>query len=122
MGFGGRPFVIWKFRTMVDHAEDGVCRQPHDEVEHHRITPLGRFLRSTRLDELPNLINVAKGEMSVVGPRPDAWEHAVSFLQAVPYYGSRLNVRPGITGLAQVRGGYADNPKAIQRKARFDHH
>jgi lipopolysaccharide/colanic/teichoic acid biosynthesis glycosyltransferase len=122
MGLGGRPFVIWKFRTMLDHASEGPGRLHHDEVEHHRITPLGRFLRSTRIDELPNFINVLKGDMSVIGPRPDTWEHAIIFVQTVPYYSNRLRVRPGVTGLAQVRGGYADNPKAIERKARFDHH
>ena len=122
MGHGCRPFVMWKFRTMRTRVLGEASRHPHEEVEHHLITPLGRILRRMRIDELPNFLNVLRGEMGVIGPRPDTWEHAITFLQTVPYYRNRFMVRPGITGVAQVRGGYADNPRAIHRKARFDHH
>jgi lipopolysaccharide/colanic/teichoic acid biosynthesis glycosyltransferase len=95
VGWGGRPFRVWKFRTMVDAPDNPVV--PATD----RITAVGRVLRTTSLDELPQLINVARGEMSIVGPRP-------TLAYQVARYDNRqrrrLNVRPGITGLAQVRG------------------
>lgn len=118
MGQGGRPFVMWKFRTMTENGEG--LRGADAPLDAHRITPLGRILRRTKLDELPNVLNVFMGEMSLVGPRPDAFDHAAEYLSRVPHYDQRFVVRPGITGLAQVRGGYADNPRAVERKARYD--
>jgi lipopolysaccharide/colanic/teichoic acid biosynthesis glycosyltransferase len=118
MGQDGRPFVMWKFRTMTDNGT--ALRAADAPLDEDRITPLGRLLRRTKLDELPNILNVLKGDMSLVGPRPDAFAHATEYLVRVPHYGKRFTVRPGITGLAQVRGGYADNPRAVQRKARYD--
>lgn len=118
MGQDGRAFRIWKFRTMTGgHADLRAADAPLDE---YRITRLGRLLRRTKLDELPNILNILSGEMSLVGPRPDAFQHATAYLADVPRYDKRFVVRPGITGLAQVRGGYADNPRAVQRKARYD--
>jgi lipopolysaccharide/colanic/teichoic acid biosynthesis glycosyltransferase len=118
VGFGREPFVILKFRTMHDGADDephrafvsqqlaadaepvpdqGIFKLTHDE----RITPIGRFLRRTSVDELPQLINVLKGEMSLVGPRPVLpWEVALFR----PKHMSRFTVRPGMTGLWQVSG------------------
>ena len=122
MGQDGKRFKVLKFRTMTDHEVGTELRKANDPVEHHRITRLGRVLRRTRIDELPNFWNVAKGEMSLIGPRPDTWEHAEEYWHTVPYYPNRFRAIPGIAGLAQIRGGYADNPRAIQRKARFDHH
>ena len=122
MGKDGQRFKILKFRTMIDHVDGTDVRKAHDPVEDHRITRLGRVLRRLRLDEFPNFWNVVKGEMTLIGPRPDTWEHAEEYWEAVPYYPNRFRVLPGITGLAQIRGGYADNPRAIERKARFDHH
>jgi lipopolysaccharide/colanic/teichoic acid biosynthesis glycosyltransferase len=95
VGWMGRPFRVWKFRTMVD-APDNPIFPAAD-----RITAVGRLLRATSLDELPQLINVARGEMSIVGPRPTL---AYQVARYDDRQRRRLNVRPGITGLAQVRG------------------
>ncbi len=96
-GLGGRPFTIYKFRTMR-HAVDESGRPLPD---HLRLTPLGRFLRGTSLDELPELVNVLRGDMSLVGPRPLLMEYLPRY---TPEQARRHDVRPGITGLAQVRG------------------
>jgi exopolysaccharide biosynthesis polyprenyl glycosylphosphotransferase len=102
----GRPFSIYKFRTMrvMENGED-VTQARHQDP---RITPLGAFLRRTSMDELPQLINVMKGEMSLVGPRPHAVAHDREFQERLPAYAQRFVVRPGITGLAQVRGFRGD--------------
>lgn len=119
MGQGGVPFRMWKFRTMTP---DAACARAHDEgLEDERITRLGRVLRQSRLDELPNFINVLLGEMSMIGPRPDMVDHALAYSVTVPRYRDRFRVKPGITGLAQVRHGYVDTIGAVVRKARNDH-
>jgi len=101
-GLDGREFRICKFRTMVVCDDgDGVAQTRKGD---NRITPLGAFLRRTSIDELPQLINVLAGDMSLVGPRPHAVAHDRAFAQAHPGYTARYRVRPGITGLAQVRG------------------
>ena len=119
MGQNGRKFRIWKFRTM--RAEKGNDLRSHDEpLETHRITNLGGLLRATRCDEIPNILNILSGQMSLIGPRPDAIEHAIIHSKSVPMYRDRLEVLPGITGLAQVRNGYADTMRLIERKVRWD--
>jgi lipopolysaccharide/colanic/teichoic acid biosynthesis glycosyltransferase len=118
MGRNGVPFQIWKFRTMT--MAPSRKRGADDGVEEDRITRLGRIMRKFRIDELPNFINVLAGDMSVIGPRPDMIEHAEVLKQEIPRYRNRFAVRPGITGLAQVRHGYADGIRATVRKARLD--
>jgi lipopolysaccharide/colanic/teichoic acid biosynthesis glycosyltransferase len=101
LGRGGRPFRIYKIRTMTDDCErlTGPCWSTAGDP---RVTPLGRVLRRLHLDELPQLWNVLRGEMSLVGPRPERPEIAAQLERVLPDYRERLAVRPGITGLAQV--------------------
>ena len=118
LGYRAEPFTMWKFRTMT--AGDDRSRSAEDGVEAHRITRLGRVMRKLRIDELPNFINVLKGEMSVIGPRPDAAHHAREYAKVIPHYAQRFKVRPGITGLAQIEAGYAEGAKATAVKAAYD--
>lgn len=118
MGQDCKPFTMIKFRTMV--PVDEIARHPQDGVEVARITRLGRFLRTTRLDELPQAINILRGEMSLIGPRPDYWNHAVHFLREIPGYRERHSAKPGISGLAQIRGGYVEGEAETRRKVKYD--
>jgi lipopolysaccharide/colanic/teichoic acid biosynthesis glycosyltransferase len=117
MGRGCVPFTIVKFRTMLPAR---AARGFDDPLEVDRITPFGAFLRRSRLDELPQLLNVLRGEMSIVGPRPDLYTHATSYLAMIPGYRERHAVRPGITGLAQTKLGYAEGLEATVRKVEAD--
>jgi len=119
LGVGGRPFGILKFRTMSTIEEGAaVVQVVRDDV---RITCAGRFLRASSLDELPQLLNVIKGEMSLVGPRPHATAHDALYSSLIPEYDGRQAVKPGITGWAQVNGHRGGTPTVGAMKARVAH-
>jgi exopolysaccharide biosynthesis polyprenyl glycosylphosphotransferase len=109
VGRRGRTFTIWKLRTMrVDaEADSGPTLADEDDA---RVIPIGRLLRAARIDEIPQLWNVLNGSMSLVGPRPERPEFALVYQREIPGYGERLLVKPGLTGLAQVRGDYHTPP------------
>lgn len=108
-GLNGRIFKIYKLRSMyVDAEKDGHKWASEND---DRITKVGKFIRKTRIDELPQLINIIKGEMSFIGPRPERAEFIQEFLKGIPDFNDRLLVKPGITGWAQVNGGYSLTPK-----------
>jgi len=124
IGYRGQPFHVWKFRTMThrplaaspDQARVDAITLDNDS----RITPLGRFLRRTRLDELPQLINVCWGQMSFIGPRPEAEVLSQWYQQEIPFYRYRHIVRPGITGWAQVSQGHVAEVDEVHRKLHYD--
>lgn len=116
VGFLGKNFYLYKFRTMVDKAEE--ITGPVLSVDQDpRVTRVGRFLRASRLDELPQLINILKGDMSLVGPRPERPFFVHQFADIIPDYYRRHIVRPGLTGLAQIYGKYSTTP---EDKLRYD--
>lgn len=123
MGQGCQPITVYKFRTMAP-AGDHVAaprRGPFDPPEVQRIGRFGALLRKTRLDELPQVINVLRGEMSLIGPRPDLYAHAEAYAAAIPGYAERHSAMPGITGYAQVTVGYVATAEDVARKVAADH-
>ena len=119
LGKKGKVFKIIKFRTMVQNAEqDGVARpaSEHDK----RITKVGSFLRRSHLDEMPQFINVLRGDLSLVGPRAERPEIIKDLQRDVPFYRARLLVRPGITGWAQVNQNYASGTEENTVKLEYD--
>ncbi len=119
VGRGGRPFTVNKFRTMLPDAE-GATGAVWAAQDDPRVTPVGRFLRKARIDELPQLLNVLRGEMSLIGPRPERPEFVDSLAQVIPYYRARHAVRPGISGWAQVRYGYGNTIEDARTKLEYD--
>jgi len=119
LGRGGQPYNILKFRTMERDAErDGEARMAEEKDD--RVTKVGWFLRKTHLDELPQFINVLRGEMSLVGPRAERPQMVENFQKELPFYRARLLVKPGITGWAQINYGYAGNVRETAIKLEYD--
>ncbi len=122
MGYEGRPFTIFKFRTMkvVEVSEDQARNMAMTRDNDVRITTLGRFMRKTRIDELPQIINVLRGEMSWIGPRPEAMVLSRWYEEQIPFYRYRHIVRPGIAGWAQVCQGHVSEVDEVQSKLYYD--
>lgn len=118
-GFAGKTFRILKFRTMTVMENRGVVQARNHDA---RITRLGSFLRRSSWDELPQLINVLMGDMSIIGPRPHAVEHDIYFDKVDPTYVDRFAARPGVTGLAQVNGcrGPTETEEKVKRRTSYD--
>ncbi len=119
VGRGGRPFTIWKVRSMYHNCEPYSGAQWSQSGD-PRVMPVGRILRRTHLDELPQLWNVLKGDMSLIGPRPERPEFVPQLELALPYYRDRLLVLPGVTGLAQIHFGPDTDLASVERKLMFD--
>jgi lipopolysaccharide/colanic/teichoic acid biosynthesis glycosyltransferase len=119
VGKGGETFDMLKFRTMRPGAEDGVGAVWAGEQD-PRVTPVGRLLRCTRLDELPQCVNVLRGEMSMIGPRPERPEFVGDLAQELPFYRARQAVRPGITGWAQIQFEYGNSVDDAKVKLEYD--
>ena len=116
-GRNGRPFGLIKFRTMHP-AKEARSEWVSDNID--RITRVGHYLRRFRLDELPQLVNVLRGDMNLVGPRPHPVTNQAVFMEKIAYYGLRSTVRPGVTGWAQIKYGYANNLAEETEKMRYD--
>jgi lipopolysaccharide/colanic/teichoic acid biosynthesis glycosyltransferase len=117
IGLDGRPFRLYKIRSM-SHDHHGHARFCAHEDD--RILPGGQFIRRTRIDELPQLLNVLRGDMALVGPRPEQPVFVETFIKEIPRYGERMQVKPGITGLAQITQGYVDSIHGTRIKLEFD--
>jgi lipopolysaccharide/colanic/teichoic acid biosynthesis glycosyltransferase len=111
-------FDIFKFRSMREDAEkDGIqWAKKNDE----RITPIGKFIRKTRIDELPQLLNILKGDMSLVGPRPERPEIIAEISEKIIHYNERHRIKPGLTGWAQINVGYGDSIECTKEKLEYD--
>jgi lipopolysaccharide/colanic/teichoic acid biosynthesis glycosyltransferase len=119
VGRNGRVFRIWKFRTMCRDAESATGAVWSSDCD-TRVTALGRWLRYAHFDELPQFFNVLLGDMNLIGPRPERPEFVRELIVELPCYAERLGVRPGITGLAQLRFGYDQSLVDVKRKALLD--
>ncbi|MDY0161336.1 MAG: exopolysaccharide biosynthesis polyprenyl glycosylphosphotransferase, partial [Bacteroidales bacterium] len=118
IGRNAKPFTIYKFRSMVKNAEtNGPELSSKSDC---RVTSFGRFLRKTRLDEIPQFFNVIKGDMSLVGPRPERKYYIDKITAKAPHYAHLLRVRPGITSWGQVKYGYAENVEQMIERLKYD--
>lgn len=121
MGFRGKPFTMYKFRTMIDAPEQPVTVESEKtQDDDPRITKIGKWLRKHRMDELPQMVNIMKGEMSWIGPRPEAYQLSKSYEAELPYYRYRHIVRPGISGWAQVNQGHVAEVDDVHEKLYYD--
>lgn len=118
VGFDGKPFYILKFRSMKPDAEKNGARWA--SADDDRVTRVGKYIRKYRIDELPQLMNVFKGEMGFVGPRPERPEFVNELVKDIPYYSQRHNVKPGLTGWAQLKYPYGATAEDAQEKLKFD--
>jgi len=118
MDVGGTPFTMYKFRTMRPTRQTG--KQVWAQADDERVTPIGRLLRTFRFDELPQLFNVLKGDMNIVGPRPEQPDIFVYLREQIESYPRRQRVRPGITGWAQVNPGCDTSVDDVRHKVRYD--
>ncbi|MEX6633607.1 sugar transferase [Hyphococcus lacteus] len=118
VGFGGRVFEVYKFRSMISNAEANGPQ--YAALKDNRVTRVGRFIRKFRIDEIPQAINVLRGEMSFVGPRPERPEFVLELEQEIPLYHCRHLIKPGITGWAQVKYEYSASVEGARNKLRYD--
>jgi sugar transferase (PEP-CTERM system associated) len=119
VGRGGKAFTMFKFRSMTKDAEkEGQASWA--SINDARVTAIGRFMRRTRIDELPQLFNVLRGEMSFVGPRPERPTFVAMLTEQIPFYAVRHSVKPGLTGWAQVRYTYGGNLEESVKKLEYD--
>lgn len=118
IGYKGKPFIMYKFKTMYDDAEPlGPQLSSSSDT---RVTPLGKFLRKYRLDELPNFINVLKGEMSIVGPRPERAFFINQIISKAPEFTYLQSIKPGVTSWGMVQYGYASSIDEMIKRMKFD--
>jgi lipopolysaccharide/colanic/teichoic acid biosynthesis glycosyltransferase len=121
VGRGGRTFTIYKFRSMQEvHAQAPGARRDMTLDQDDRVTRIGQFIRKTRIDELPQLVNILRGEMSWIGPRPETENLSALYEKQIPFYRYRHIVRPGITGWAQVKQGHVTSVTDAHEKLRYD--
>ncbi len=118
IGYKGKPFIMYKFKTMYDDAE--IEGPQLSSANDSRITPIGRYLRKYRLDELPNLINVLMGDMSIVGPRPERTYFIDKIASQYPEFLNLQNVKPGITSWGMVKYGYASSTEEMVKRMKYD--
>jgi lipopolysaccharide/colanic/teichoic acid biosynthesis glycosyltransferase len=118
VGKNDEQFRIYKFRTMEPHGGDLANEWTREDDP--RITPFGRVLRATHLDELPQVVNILKGDLSVVGPRPEQPQYVADLREKLPFYDVRHLVRPGLTGWAQVKYGYAGDERDALEKLQYE--
>jgi exopolysaccharide biosynthesis polyprenyl glycosylphosphotransferase len=119
VGKGGKTFTLYKFRSMFHGPDEGGNHRPAEEQD-ARITRLGRLLRRSRLDELPQLYNILRGDMHFVGPRPFVPDQEEELVKAIPFYNQRWNVKPGATGWAQINRGYCATIDDNAEKLAYD--